>query len=76
MGSGFAALGAGRLDEARVAFEKARTIRPGGPEAATGLARVGAALSARGFASTRQRGCGLEAEERWTEAAATNTRRR
>jgi tetratricopeptide (TPR) repeat protein len=68
IGSGFAALGAGRLDEARVAFEKARTIRPAGPEAATGLARVGAALSARGFASTRQRGAGLEAEERWTDA--------
>ena len=70
VGSGFAALGAGRLDDARIAFEKARTIRPGGSEAAAGLTRVGAALSARGFASTRQRGAGLEAEERWTEAAA------
>jgi tetratricopeptide (TPR) repeat protein len=68
IGSGFAALGAGRLDEARIAFEKARTIRPAGPEAATGLSRVGAALSARGFASTRQRGAGLEGEERWTDA--------
>jgi len=70
VGSGFAALGAGRLDDARVAFEKARTMRPNGPEAATGLARVGAALRARGFASTRQRASGLEAEERWSEAAA------
>jgi tetratricopeptide (TPR) repeat protein len=70
VGSGFAALGAGRLDDARVAFEKARTLRPGGTEAATGLSRVGAALRARGFASTRQKGAGLEAEERWTEAAA------
>lgn len=70
IGSGFAALGAGRLDDARQAFEKARTIRPNGAEAATGLARVGAALRARGFASTRQRAAALEAEERWAEAAA------
>jgi tetratricopeptide (TPR) repeat protein len=70
VGSGFASLGAGRLDDARVSFEKARTIRPSGAEAQTGLSRVGAALRARGFASTRQRGAGLEEEERWTEAAA------
>ena len=68
VGAGFAALGAGRLDDARVAFEKARSIRPSGAEAATGLSRVGAALSARGFASTRQKGAGLEAEERWSDA--------
>ena len=70
VGAGFAALGAGRLDDARIAFEKARTIRPSGPEAGTGLTRVGAALRARGFASTRQKAAGLEAEERWSEAAA------
>jgi len=69
VGQGFAALGAGRLDDAREAFEKARSMRPNGPEAQTGLARVGAALRARGFASTRQRAQGLEAEERWTDAA-------
>jgi len=68
VGAGFAALGAGRLDEARVSFEKARTIRPGGAEAQTGLQRVGAALSARGYASTRQRAAGMEAEERWQDA--------
>jgi tetratricopeptide (TPR) repeat protein len=32
------------------------------------LRRVGAALSARGFASLRQRAAGLEAQERWDEA--------
>ena len=68
VGAGFAALGAGRLDEARESFEKARTMRPGGAEAQTGLQRVGAALSARGYASTRQRAAALEAEERWTDA--------
>jgi tetratricopeptide (TPR) repeat protein len=68
VGTGFAALGAGRLEEARAAFEEARGIRPDAVEAANGLSRVGAALSARGFASTRQRGAALEAEERWSEA--------
>jgi tetratricopeptide (TPR) repeat protein len=68
VGSGFAALGAGRLDEARVSFEKARDLRPNGAEARTGLQRVGAALSARGYAGTRQRAAALEAEERWEDA--------
>jgi tetratricopeptide (TPR) repeat protein len=68
VGSGYAALGAGRLEDARAAFEKARTVRPGGQEAASGLSRVGAAVGARGFAYTRQRGAGLEGEERWSEA--------
>jgi serine/threonine protein kinase/tetratricopeptide (TPR) repeat protein len=68
VGSGFAALGAGRLDDARTAFEKARSLRPSGVEAADGLRRVGAALSAKGFASLRQRATALEAQERWDEA--------
>ena len=68
VGAGFAALGAGRLDEAHDSFEKARNFRPSGAEAAEGLRRVGAALTARGFATTRQRASGLEAQERWDEA--------
>jgi len=68
VGSGFAALGAGRLDEAHEAFVKARALKPNGAEASEGLRRVGAALTARGFASMRQRAAGLEAQERWEEA--------
>jgi tetratricopeptide (TPR) repeat protein len=68
VGSGFAALGAGRLDEAHDAFIKARALKPSGAEASEGLRRVGAALTARGFASMRQRAAGLEAQERWEEA--------
>jgi tetratricopeptide (TPR) repeat protein len=68
VGSGFAALGAGRLDEAHDAFVKARALKPNGAEASEGLRRVGAALTARGFASMRQRAAGLEAQERWEEA--------
>ena len=68
VGSGFAALGAGRLDDAHDAFEKARALRPNGSEAAEGLRRVGAAQSTKGFTSLRQRAAGLEAQERWDEA--------
>jgi serine/threonine protein kinase/tetratricopeptide (TPR) repeat protein len=68
VGAGFAALGAGRLTEAHESFEKARTYRPGGAEAAEGLKRVGAAMTARGSAELRQRAAGLEAQERWGEA--------
>jgi tetratricopeptide (TPR) repeat protein len=68
VGSGFAALGAGRLDEAHEAFVKARALKPNGAEASEGLRRVSAALTARGFASMRQRAVGLEAQERWEEA--------
>jgi tetratricopeptide (TPR) repeat protein len=46
-GEGFAALGAGRLAEARAAFERARSIRPTGPEALDGLKRVNAAGGGR-----------------------------
>lgn len=68
VGAGYAALGAGRLEDARASFEKARDMRPNAPEATSGLARVGAALGARGFAYTRQRAAALEGEERWSEA--------
>jgi serine/threonine protein kinase len=50
-GEGFAALGAGRLDEARTAFERARALRPDGAEALEGLRRVNAA-AAMGTAAT------------------------
>ncbi|HEY6926270.1 MAG TPA: protein kinase [Steroidobacteraceae bacterium] len=68
VGSGFAALGAGRLDDARAAFTKAKSLRPNGSEAAEGLRRVEAALNAKGFALVRQRAAGLEAQERWDDA--------
>ena len=69
-GEGFAALGAGRLEEARAAFERARAARPGGAEAQDGLRRVDAAIRARGFGSLRTRAEDAEADERWDEAVA------
>ncbi|HEY0766793.1 MAG TPA: protein kinase [Steroidobacteraceae bacterium] len=67
-GEGFAALGAGRLDEARAAFVRARSLRPNGAEAAEGLRQVDATGGERGFTAIRTRGVGLEAQERWEEA--------
>lgn len=72
-GAGFAALGAGRLEEARAAFERARAARPNGAEAADGLKRVDAALHARGFGSLHTRAEDAEADERWDDALAAYT---
>lgn len=69
-GEGFAALGAGRLSEARAAFERARGLRPDGAEAIDGLKRVDAAEHSRGFGSLQTRAEDLEADERWDEALA------
>jgi hypothetical protein len=51
-GEGYAALGAGRLAEARAAFERARAIRPTGPEAIDGLRRVAAASATTAATTT------------------------
>jgi serine/threonine protein kinase len=70
-GEGFAALGAGRLDEARASFERARALRPNGAEAVEGLRRVEAAgggSTPRSFASARSHAADLESQERWQDA--------
>ena len=68
VGTGFAALGAGRVDDARAAFQKALAIRPNGSEAEQGMGRVGAEQSSKGLTSLRQKAAGLEAQERWDDA--------
>jgi hypothetical protein len=68
-GEGYAALGAGRLDEARAAFERAHAARPAGAEATEGLRRVAAASVGRGpGAVSRSHAEQLEAQERWADA--------
>jgi tetratricopeptide (TPR) repeat protein len=67
-GEGFAALGAGRLDEARAAFEKARALRPNGAEAVEGLRSVNEAAGARNLSARRAQAAELESQERWDEA--------
>jgi tetratricopeptide (TPR) repeat protein len=70
-GEGFAALGAGHLEEARAAFERARALRPTGSEAVDGLKRVDAAQHSRGFGTQRTRAEDAEADERWDDALST-----
>jgi eukaryotic-like serine/threonine-protein kinase len=67
-GEGFAALGAGRLPEARAAFERARALRPDGSEALEGLRRVTAETQTRNFAGARAQAEDFEAQERWEDA--------
>ena len=67
-GEGFAALGAGQLEKARSAFEKARALRPNGAEALDGLRRIEAVHSTRGLAVRRAEAEDLEDEERWQDA--------
>ena len=67
-GEGFAALGAGQLEKARRAFEKARALRPDGPEAREGLRRVDAAHNRSTFGLRRAEAEDLEDEEHWQDA--------
>jgi serine/threonine protein kinase/tetratricopeptide (TPR) repeat protein len=67
-GEGFAALGAGQLEKARRAFEKARSLRPDGPEAREGLRRIDAARNAHTFGLRRAEAEDLEDEEHWQDA--------
>jgi hypothetical protein len=73
-GEGFAALGAGRLAEARTAFDRARAIRPNGPEALDGLRRVSVAEgTSPSNTSLKTHAEELETQERWDEAVAAYT---
>jgi serine/threonine protein kinase len=67
-GEGFAALGAGQREKARLAFERARALRPDGPEAQEGLRRVGAVHNGRALALRRAEAEDLEDEEHWQDA--------
>jgi len=67
-GEGFAALGAGQLDKARRAFERARALRPDGTEAREGLRRVDATRNGRTFGLRRAEAEDLEDEEHWQDA--------
>ncbi len=70
MGEGIAALDAGRVVEARAAFERARAIRPADPQIANAFARLDAAQRSGSDLELEQRAKRFVAEERWTEALA------
>lgn len=66
--TGFAALGAGHLEDARAAFDNALRANERGREAREGMERVNAAVRSRGLAQLRSRAATLESEDRWGEA--------
>lgn len=68
LANGFEALRAGRMDEARAAFDSARALRPTAKEPAAGLVQVDAATVSAAGASAKEDGLRFEAEERWSEA--------
>ncbi len=68
VGIGLDALGDGRLEAARQAFELAHSINRRGREAEEGLERVSSELEARELTQLESRGATLEAQQRWSEA--------
>jgi serine/threonine protein kinase/tetratricopeptide (TPR) repeat protein len=68
VGEGYAALGAGRLEEARAAFERARSLSAENAEALEGLRRVGGQTQAQSFTGARAHAEDLESQERWQDA--------
>jgi tetratricopeptide (TPR) repeat protein len=70
LGQGFAALVAGRYEDARAAFSRAKSMRPSATEADEGLAQVASASQGRTLEGGRKRAADLEAAERWSEALA------
>jgi tetratricopeptide (TPR) repeat protein len=70
IGDALAALRSGRLDEARVALERARAIRPQAPEVASGFQQLAARSTGRDLTGIQARAADLERQERWGEALA------
>lgn len=68
VGAGEAALGAGRLEEAKSDFQQALAYRRNGNKATAGLARVNAAMQASRLAALRQEATALERQEHWNQA--------
>jgi hypothetical protein len=70
MSQGLRELEAGKLAEARNAFERAGRLRPGSREVSDALARVSETGTQRSIASHRAQAERLEREDRWPEALA------
>jgi len=70
IGDALAALREGRDKDARAALERARSLRPDGPEIAAVEARSTAVGAQRELTATRESLAALETAERWGEALA------
>jgi tetratricopeptide (TPR) repeat protein len=70
MSLGLRQLEAGKLTEARTAFERAGRLRPGAPEVNEGLARIAQLNQQHAIASHRAQAEQFERQERWGDALA------
>jgi Flp pilus assembly protein TadD len=70
LGSGLAALRAGKLDEARSALERARAVNPDAPEVAAAFAQLEGRKTGISLATDQQGILQLETSERWADALA------
>ena len=68
LSAGYAALDAGRFDEARAAFNRALSQRPGDLGAQQGLAQVRQSGTLDRIQQLREGAARFEAEERWSDA--------
>ncbi len=74
LGSGLAALRAGKLDEARSALERARALNPAAPEVAAAFAQLEGRKTGISLATDQQGILQLETSERWADALAAYNR--
>ena len=68
IGDALAAIRGGRLDVARTALERARTLRPNAPEVVAGLAELNSSQVGQQLASVKAGAEALETAERWADA--------
>ena len=68
LGSGLAALRAGKLDQARSALERARALNPDAPEVAAAFAQLEGRKTGISLVSDQQGILQLETTERWADA--------
>ena len=68
LGSGLAALRAGKLDEARSALERARALNPDAPEVAAAFSQLEGRKTGISLATDQQGILQLETSERWADA--------
>jgi len=68
MSEGYAALSAGRLQQADSAFKRARQLKPGSPEVSEALAQTDMQRRLTRIASLRSEAERFESEENWSEA--------
>ena len=70
IGEALASLREKRIEQARSALERARALRPQGPEVIAGFRQIESLQAGQGLDEARRRATELEGQERWAEALA------